>query len=224
MSTTKKTLFLSYILDKDSPSYGNRDKLILHKKSSIENGDAANNTFFSSTTHIGTHMDMPYHFHENGQTIEDYPPDFWFFSSPQFIEINPQNKVVCDELIEKIDILENKNCDILIVKTGSCYHRNKLSYATENIGFHPKLHLNILNKFPNIKVFGFDSISISSFTDRMLGREAHRSFLNPERPIILLEDMDLSNISETTNIKEIIIAPLQIRKSDGIPCTVYAKI
>jgi len=38
---------------------------------------------------------------------------------------------------------------------------------------------------------GFDSISVSSFQNRMVGREAHRAFLDPKAPILLLEDIDL---------------------------------
>ena len=61
---------------------------------------------------------------------------------------------------------------------------------------------------------------MSSFTDRLLGREAHKKFLNPVKPILLLEDMDLRNINENVVFKKIIIAPLRIAKCDGLPCTV----
>jgi len=73
-------------------------------------------------------------------------------------------------------------------------------------------------------VIGFDSISVSSFANRMLGREAHKAFLNPEKPILLLEDMDLREVNKNTNFKEIIVAPMRIAKCDGLPCTIFAKI
>ena len=44
----------------------------------------------------------------------------------------------------------------------------------------------------------------------MIGRDAHRAFLNPTSPIILLEDMDLNNISENSKFEQLIIAPLKL--------------
>jgi hypothetical protein len=53
-----------------------------------------------------------------------------------------------------------------------------------------------------------------------LGREAHKRFLNPLKPILLLEDMDLRSIDNDTIFDKIIVAPLRIAKCDGLPCTV----
>ena len=71
---------------------------------------------------------------------------------------------------------------------------------------------------------GFDSVSVSSFSNRMLGREAHKAFLDPLNPILLLEDMDLTLLSEDSKIKKLDIAPLRISKCDGLPCTIIAEI
>ena len=73
-------------------------------------------------------------------------------------------------------------------------------------------------------MFGFDSISVSSFANRALGREAHKAFLNPVKPILLLEDMDLRDVSEQKIINEVFIAPIRIKKCDGLPCSVIADI
>ncbi len=55
----------------------------------------------------------------------------------------------------------------------------RIFFWKENYGFHPKLANFIRKNFPKVRIFGFDSISISSFTDRILGREAHKAFLDP---------------------------------------------
>ena len=54
----------------------------------------------------------------------------------------------------------------------------------------------------------------------MEGRKAHKTFLNPEKPILLLEDMDLRDIS---TLNKIIVAPLRIANCDGLPCTVFGE-
>ena len=74
-----KQFYLSYILDEKTPTYGNRNKFIQTKKSDISRGDVANDTAIETTVHIGTHIDMPYHFFEGGQTIEKFDIDFLNF-------------------------------------------------------------------------------------------------------------------------------------------------
>ena len=78
----KKTIFLSYILDENTPAYGDRNRFLVEKKSDISKGDVANDSSINTTVHIGTHIDMPYHFYEDGQTIEDFSADFWRFTNP----------------------------------------------------------------------------------------------------------------------------------------------
>ena len=214
-------IFLSYILDEQTPTYGDRNKFEQLKKSNIDIGDIANDTSISTTVHIGTHIDMPYHFYANGETIEDFDADFWFFNSILFIEIEPNSYIIKDEIIKKLNTINDIGYEILIVKTGICHKRDSQEFWEENYGFHPDIYDYLVNQFPQIRVIGFDSISVSSFTDRVLGREAHSRFLNPNRPILLLEDMDLREINTNLTIKELIISPLRISKCDGLPCTVF---
>lgn len=219
-----KTVFLSYILDEETPTYGNRNKFEQIKKSDISKGDVANDTTISTTVHVGTHLDMPYHFYGDGQTIEDFDADFWRFQVPLVVEINQDDLIIKEQLVQKLKKIENIDYDILVVKTGIGNIRGTEKFWNENYGFHPDIYDVLIERFPNIRVFGFDSISVSSFQHRMLGREAHKRFLNPKSPIMLLEDMDLRSIDANTKLKELVIAPLRIRKCDGLPCTVLGMI
>jgi len=214
-------IFLSYILDEQTPTYGNRNKFEAIKKSDISRGDVANDTTISTTVHIGTHIDMPYHFYENGQTIRDFEADFWLFKNPLIISINQDELIINEKLIQKLNSIKDIGYDILIVKTGICDRREDESFWSDNYCFHPDIYDYLITNFPNIRVMGFDSISVSSFSNRILGREAHKRFLNPPNPILLLEDMNLRDINENSRLKEIIVSPLRIANCDGLPCTVF---
>jgi len=213
--------YLSYILDKDTPTYGNRNKFEIERKSDISKGDVANDSSISTTVHIGTHIDMPYHFYEEGQTIEDFNADFWIFKKTLFLEIEPNSHILKDEVIEKLESIKDIGYEILVIKTGICHRRDSQEFWAENYGFHPDIADYLRENFSKIRVIGFDSISVSSLTDRMLGREAHKRFLDPINPILLLEDMDLRELNKSSTIIELIISPLRISKCDGLPCTVF---
>jgi len=218
-------IYLSYLLDENTPTYSNRNIFKIEKKASIIKGDVANDSFIQTTVHIGTHIDMPYHFYDNGQTIENFDCKDFNFKNILFLEIKSKELIIKDELIEKLEQIKNKkDFDLLLVKTGICHKRDEEVFWKENYGFHPSIADYLREKFSNVRVFGFDSISVSSFAHRMIGREAHKAFLNPIKPILLLEDMDLRDVNEQKTINEVFIAPIRIKKCDGLPCTVIADI
>lgn len=217
-----KKIWLSHIIDKNTPLYGGRsENLNIYKTSSIDEGKVANNTKIESTVHVGTHIDMPYHFYNDGQRVDDLDIDFWFFKKPLFVEVAPKDFIVKDELIEILEKIEDELYDILIVKTGICNFRDAEKFWKYNYGFAPELYGYLAEKFTSLRVFGFDSISISSWQDRDLGKVSHKAFLNPQKPILLLEDMDLRNLNSDINLKQVLISPLRIRDCDGLPCSVY---
>ena len=217
-------IYLSYLLNEDTPTYGNRNSFSIEKKSSISDGAIANDSYIETTVHIGTHIDMPYHFYDDGQTIEDYDAGFWSFKDVLVVEIEPKGLIIKDLLIERLESIDDVGYEILIVKTGICKRRGTQGFWEKNYGFHPDVYDYLISKFRQLRVLGFDSISVSSIQDRLLGRESHRRFLNPKHPILLLEDMDLTQVSEALSFREVIIAPLRIAHCDGLPCTVFGVV
>jgi len=220
-----KLYYLSYVLDSNTPTYGNRNKFLCEKKSDISKGDVANDSNISTTVHIGTHIDMPYHFFEEGQTIEDFDIAYFRFKNILFIDMVPNDIIIKNDLIQRLEKLEDKKkYDMLIVKTGICHKRHLDEFWKTNYGFHPDIAYYLKDNFSNIRVMGFDSISVSSFSNRLLGREAHKAFLDPKNPILLLEDMDLTLLDAESKVTTLDIAPLRISKCDGLPCTIIAEI
>jgi kynurenine formamidase len=217
--------YLSHILDNNTPTYGNEYNISIQKSHSIGNGNIANESTISTTIHIGTHIDLPYHFYENGQTIESYDASFWIFKCPLLVEVDVRSGIINDELREALQpYRDNQLIDLIMVKTGTEEERSSEKFWLENPGFDPSLYEYLTKTFPNLRVFGFDSISLSSYKHPKIGIEAHRHFLNPKKPVLVIEDMHLSDISIDDNILEVIIAPMRIAKCDGMPCTIVAKV
>ena len=220
-----KSLYLSYVLDTNTPTYGDRNKFKCEKKSDMSQGDVANDSTITTTVHIGTHIDMPYHFFEEGQTIEDFDIDYFSSKKVLFIDMLPDNIIVKNDLLELLEKEADKNkYEFLIIKTGICHKRGEEVFWKSNYGFDPSIAEYLRENFSNIRIIGFDSVSVSSFANRMLGRESHRAFLDPENPLLILEDMDLCELKKSSIINEMDIVPLRISKCDGLPCTVLAKV
>ena len=69
-------IYLSYSLNENTPSYGNKSKFIKETLSVIGNDSLSNSSRIQMNCHLGTHIDFPNHFHKDGQTMEDYNADF----------------------------------------------------------------------------------------------------------------------------------------------------
>lgn len=219
----KKYIYLSHFLTPNTPTYGDRDKFSIQEISSISKGDTANSYSINfSTNHLGTHIDLPKHFFENGMVLNDFDPGYWFYNNVSLVDI-PKNK---GELIITEDIVNtniDKNCDILLIRTGFEKFRNERVYWEENPGVDPSVADYLRNKYPNIRTIGFDFISLTSFQHRELGKEAHRKFLGgKENFITIIEDMYLYDIK--TYPKELVISPLLISEIDSCPVTVIATL
>jgi len=217
-------IYLSYPINCKIPVYGNGPGIQIIRDKDMANGDSCNTSQWSLSSHLGTHVDLPRHFVQHGKCVTDYPSDFWFFSFPAVIDISP---VTPGSVIGPKEL--NLDCvpediDMLLIKTGFCHLRQEEVYWKQNPGFAPELADSLRKEFSGLRVLGLDSISLSSFVHRDLGRQTHRVFLDGERPILPLEDLDLISIGADTELKEVIVAPIRIENADGAPCTVIGKI
>lgn len=211
---------LSWTLNQMTPSYGNGESLCIQPMKCMTQGDSCNTSKLTLSNHLGTHMDFPFHFDPLGKTLSDYPDDFFFFQHVLLVTIEKKDS----ELITLDDLKKvpsNKNCEILIIKSSWSEKRHLQKYMMTPPGIHENCADYLRKNFPNLRVLGFDFISLSSFTNRTMGRLAHKAFLSHQRPICILEDMDLSKVQEINNL---LISPLMIENADGTPVTVWANI
>lgn len=213
--------FLSHKLNSKTPTYGNRDLLKIEPNSSISMGGSSNSSsLFFSTNHFGSHVDVPYHFFEDGSTVDVYPANYWISDSIQIID------VPCEEarLISVTDIASvlTKNIEVLLIRTGYEKYRNQEKYWNDNPGLSSELGIYLKENCPNLRFVGFDFISLTSFKHREEGKKAHLTFLgsdNLHSEICILEDISLVNIE--SSLDKIIISPLVIEKSCSALVTIF---
>lgn len=123
-----------------------------------------------------------------------------------------------EEVESNLDTLA-ADIEILILKTGFGAKRHKEIYWSGQPVIPAKFATLFKNKFPKLRVFGFDLISLTSKLDRAEGKSAHINFLI-NNDILVLEDMNLENIVGIPKV--VVVAPLQINAADGVPCNVIA--
>jgi len=220
---TYKYIYLSHEISDTTPTYGNRDHFSKQYNTSIANGDTANSCkLFFSTNHLGTHIDLPFHFYENGKKLDKFEPESWFYNSVSLVDF-PCNsaKIIAAKDLQSFTLAPET--EILLIRTGFERFRHIDRYWKSNPGIHPDVAFYLRDKYPHLRTIGFDFISLTSYENRPLGKEAHQAFLGfNENYITVVEDMSLKNVQAP--IKKIIIAPLLIGGIDSSPVTAIAKI
>jgi len=217
-------ILLSHIIDINTPTYGNRDKFITEEISCISDGGSANSSkWIFTSNHLGTHVDMPKHFFDDGLTLTDVPIDFWYSDKIQLIDFPCSEAKLID--IEDITVDINIETEVLLIRTGYERYRKTDKYWKDNPGIKSSFGVWLKKNRPNIKMIGFDFISLTSWKYKAEGKRAHKAFLSSSsvaKPICIIEDMKLSDIN--CNIKEIFIFPIFVSETNGSTVTILGKI
>ena len=213
-------IFLSHPLSSKTPGYGGKQGFSSEPATCMSCGDSSNSQKWTLSNHIGTHIDCPKHFSENGKTIDQYTAAEWIFKDVFLVNRAASNGEIIgvDDWCDSIP----STCDLLLLRTGFEAYRNANAYWQSNPGIHPDLASWLRVNRPNIRAIGMDFISVTSYENRPLGRLAHKALLDlqsgPGNPILAIEDMKLSEVFETPKI--VIVSPIIVENADGGPVTV----
>ncbi len=215
---------LSYVLNEETPLYGETPSVKIEAVRRMSSGDTANTSLVTLSTHAGTHVDMPWHFFSSGKTVTDFDISTFIFHSPLLVDC----KKAENDLVQPDDMIgleeKLKRCDILLVRTGFHKHRGQNKYHKENPGLSASFAQYLRRNYPNIRMLGLDTISASSFGNRLEGREVHRILLDDRlsSPVLLLEDLYLPY--DLSCPRRVFVLPLPLKDMDGAPAAVIAEL
>jgi len=217
-------IHISYPLEKHSPLYPSSPEVSFSSVRSIANNDSANTSLFSFGNHSGTHIDVPLHFCGNGSSVVEILGAENVYSPAICINITKEpNSYICKADLEPF-AEQIHDVEVLLIRTSFFRYRQDQSdvYATSHPWIHPDVPEYLREIYPQLKVVGIDTISISNPSHREEGRASHKAFLCGEFPLLLLEDANLSDPRLVGNRFELHIYPWIVDEVDATPVTVLA--
>lgn len=218
-----KTIFLSHFLSEETPGYGGNPGFRRRHVNRMSEGASSNTQEWTMSNHIGTHIDLPAHFDDQGARLQDFSATDWIFRKVHLVDL----PVSAGMIIDVSDELEEipQSAEFAILKTGFQRYRCEDAYWKNNPGLAPELGHWLRKSRPNLRVLGFDFISITPYANRPLGREAHKAFLagaDVGRPVRVIEDMKLDELLRSPSL--VVVAPTLIQDADGAQVTVIAEV
>ena len=216
-----KWLRLYHTLSPSTIGYGGRGGLGIKVIKSINLGDSCNQVHLSLSNHLGSHVDAPRHFSNDGLAVNDYPINDWFFYNPYLINVPVQEREILSVARFESVLKDCSGLDILLIRTGFENFRNEKKYWEQSPAFEPGLANYLSKRFSSLRAIGLDTISISSYQHRELGRQAHKAFLGSN--IRIFEDLSLREVP-IGQLKLVIGFPILFDQADGAPCTIVALV
>ncbi len=217
---------LSHSLTEDFPPPSpNPNRLIIKQLDRIGEESMSNSFSYGLTSHLGTHIDSPYHFNINGKRIIDFSVEDYIFDKPLVVDVKKND----EEFISRSDLVPYAEritkCDLLMLRTGFSKYRFKepMRYARRNPGISEDAAKYLMENFDNIRAIAIDTISMEFEGNYDHGFQAHKILLGDnDHPILLIEDVNLD--FDFSHLLRVIALPLFIDKVDGSPCTVVAEL
>jgi arylformamidase len=181
----------------------------------IASRDGYNVELYTSTTHTGTHVDAPYHFVENGKTVDRIELNT-LVSEGYCLKLKPKSTEITKEEISSKWKNEYDGKTILI-NTG---WSKKRSFTKEFLYEFPGLSMEaasfLLEK--KVKVIGIDTLGIEPYSH--LDFPVHKLLFKND--VVVIED--LNNLEELAEGKKYLIValPLRIKGASGSMARVIA--
>ena len=192
-------------INKDMPVFAGSRIPELHQTASIEK-DGWTEHHISISTHIGTHIDAPWHFIKNGKTLDKVALDR-LIGDGLVIDCRKYKEV-------PVEAVKNKNIRKKIV----FFYTGQSKKTKEEYGKNaPVISEELAKLLVKSKV---KCIGVDSFSPDEAPYNVHRILLSKDMPIV----ENLANLDELLNKKfQAIILPLKV-DLDGAPCRAIAVV
>ena len=211
---------ISYPLTMKTPLYPNTPSPIIRSLRSVEKGDSANTGTITFSTHSGTHIDAPFHFCHEGKTVAGcLAYDSTFFPAYCIGVSKPDGGEITGTDLGA-GIAQMRDAEALLIRTGweTVRSQEPARYRQDHPWVSPAVPRFLREHCPRLRLFGIDQISVSSVLHRGEGHSCHREFLCCKRPVLILEDLNLSDPRITGPIR-LHLYPFMIDDTDGTPVT-----
>jgi arylformamidase len=201
-----KIIDISITLEATMPIWPGSIGFNLAWEQRLDNGDDCNNSQIRCDTHVGTHIDAPLHFIDNGQTADAMNLDY-FIGPCTVIHLPDVKKITANQLSQAAIPPTAKR---LLIRTDNSQYLEQphAEFKKDFTALEPNAAQWIAER--EVKLVGIDYLSIGRYENGIL---THAILL--EAGIAVLEGLNLLHV-EPGNY-ELICMPLKIAGAEGAP-------
>lgn len=181
-------------------------KIVLERVQKIEEGGKANVTRLAFSAHTGTHVDAPFHFLPDGDTVESLP--LKLLTGRAYVVHIPDADLITREVIENAGIPPRTRRVLFKTRNSDHWAKGHEKFNTNYVALAPDAAGILIQR--GVKLVGVDYLSVAPYEDTT---PTHQVLL--KAGVVIVEGLDLSEVE--AGRYTFYCLPLKIAGSDGAP-------
>lgn len=185
----------------------------LKQVAAIAQGANANVSHLSAGVHIGTHVDAPHHFLDNGQTVEQLPLEA-LIGLCYVVQYPDDIEMITAEVLERTPWPSGTQRVLFGTRNSKLWARGESRFVRDFVAITEDGAEWLVAK--GVRLVGVDYLSVAPFGN---SRPTHRILL--EAGVVILEGVNLSDVAR--GFYDLYCLPLKLIGSDGAPARAVLK-
>ena len=198
---------ISLTISPSLPTWPGDPGLVLEQFESMDKGAHANVTSISTSLHVGTHVDAPHHFLNDGRTVENLPLDV--LTGPCYVVQLPDGiDAITEEVLARTEI--TSDMERVLFGTGNSHYwaRGQEKFQEDFVAITEDGAEWLVEH--GIRLVGVDYLSVAPFGD---SEPTHHVLL--KAGVVIVEGLNLANV--VRGFYTLYCLPLKIAGADGAP-------
>ena len=197
---------ISLTISPDLPIWPGDPAVTLERVSKIEIGDSSNLTRLSMGLHTGTHVDAPYHFVVDGETVEHI--NLKTLTGRVYVLHLPEVDVITAKVLENSEIPPRTRRLIFKTRNSNRWSGIESEFDTKFVAISADGAQYLVDR--GVKLVGVDYLSVAPYTDPA---PTHEILL--KAGVVVVEGLDLSGVSQGRYT--LYCLPIKIACAEGAP-------
>ncbi len=206
-----KVIDISVPLAPDVPVWPGDPEVRVEPMMRIAAGDVANVSALALSSHTGTHVDAPWHFIENGATLDEIPPERWI-GPCVVIDIPLHAHRVEPEHLDAANLPSGTERLLLRTANSTLWGTQGREFREDYVALSPAAARWVVDH--GIQLIGIDYLSIEAFDDQE--HATHLTLLGAD--VLIIEGLNLTDV--TPGPYTLLCLPLRLAGGDGAPARV----
>jgi arylformamidase len=198
---------ISLTISPSLPTWPGDPGLELEQSESMDKGAHVNVTRISSSVHLGTHVDAPHHFLNDGRTVEQLPLDV--LTGPCYVVQMPDGiDAITAEVLERTEITSDMKRILFGTSNSHEWVKGESKFMEDFVAITEDGAEWLVEH--GVQLVGVDYLSVAPYGD---SGPTHNVLL--KAGVVVVEGLDLSSVMR--GFYDLYCLPLKIAGSDGAP-------
>lgn len=198
---------ISLTISPDLPTWPGDPGLELEQFESVDRGAHANVTSIKSSLHLGTHVDAPHHFLNNGRTVEQLPLEV--LTGPCYVVQLPDGvEAITSEVLDRVEITSDMKRVLFGTRNSHLWAKGEKVFQTNFVAITEDGAQWLVDH--GVQLVGVDYLSVAPYGD---SEATHKILLGAG--VVVVEGLNLSKVMR--GFYDLYCLPLKVAGADGAP-------